>query len=352
MTSILTVSEFLKQQKRGAKMSRKYIVASKKLSVSLFAIFLASVASQHGVATADNYPSRPITIVVPFSPGGSTDIQARLVAKGLSERVGQPVIVENRPGAGGSIGAKAVAGAGADGYTLLFASTSSLVSEPVLRSGGNIDVLKDFASVTQITDMPFAFVVSSKSRHTTLASIIEEGKKQPSALTYASWGSGSAGHLLGEMFKQTTKTDSLHVPYKGEALGIADMIGGQITMMFFTPFNMSHITNGSVRPLAVTGAKRMAPLPNVPTFVELGYGGISLPMWFGFVAPVKTPVAVIGYLNKEINHSLSSTQFVQAARTMGVTIVGSTPAQFTERIQTDAKLVADLARTANIKMDN
>ena len=333
-------------------MSLKYNVASKKLSVSLFALFLTSVASQHGVATADNYPSRPITIVVPFSPGGSTDIQARLVAKGLSERVGQPVIVENRPGAGGSIGAKAVAGAGADGYTLLFASTSSLVSEPVLRSGGNIDVLKDFASVTQITDMPFAFVVSSKSRHTTLASIIEEGKKQPSALTYASWGSGSAGHLLGEMFKQTTKTDSLHVPYKGEALGIADMIGGQITMMFFTPFNMSHITNGSVRPLAVTGAKRMAPLPNVPTFVELGYGGISLPMWFGFVAPAKTPVVVISYLNKEINHSLSSTQFVQAARTMGVTIVGSTPAQFTERIQTDAKLVADLARTANIKMDN
>ena len=123
-------------------------------------------------------------------------------------------------------------------------------------------------------------------------------------------------------------------------------------MMFFTPFNMSHITNGNVRPLAVTGANRMSPLPNVPTFIELGYGGISLPMWFGFVTPVKTPTTVINYLNKEINVSLSSTQFVQAAQTMGVTIIGSSPAQFTERIQTDAKLVADLARTANIKMDN
>ena len=333
-------------------MSRTRNMANHKRGICLIAIFWASVATHHSVATADNYPTKPITIVVPFAPGGSTDIQARLVAKGLSERVGQPVIVENRPGAGGSIGAKAVASASADGYTLLFASTSSLVSEPVLRSGGNIDVLKDFAPVTQITDMPFVFVVSSKSRHAALDSIITEGKKQPSALTYASWGSGSAGHLLGEMFKQTTKTDSLHVPYKGEALGIADIIGGQITMMFFTPVNMAHIKSGSVRPLAVTGVKRMSELPNTPTFIELGYDGISLPMWFGFVTPVKTSATVIKYLNKEINHSLSSPQFVQAAKTMGITVVGSSPTQFTERILTDAKLVADLARIANIKTDN
>ena len=305
-----------------------------------------------GVANADNYPSKPITIIVPFSPGGSTDIQARLVAKGLTERVGQPVIVENRPGAGGSIGAKAVSSAGADGYTLLFASTSSLVSEPVLRSGGNIDVLKDFAPITQITDMPFVFVVSSKSRYTALDMLVAEGKKTPSTLTYASWGSGSAGHILGEMFKQATKTESLHVPYKGEALGIADIIGGQVSMMFFTPVNMAHIKSGSVRPLAVTGAKRMEALPEAPTFNELGYADISLPMWFGFVIPVKTPTPIINYLSAEINSSLSTPQFVQAAQSMGVTIVGSNPALFTERIQTDAKLVADLARAANIKMDN
>lgn len=301
---------------------------------------------------ADDYPTKAVTIIVPFPPGGSTDIQARLVAKGLSERMGKPVIVDNRPGAGGSVGAKIAAGSAPDGYTMLFASTSSLVSEPVLRAKGNTDVLRDFAPITQITDMPFLFVVSSSSSAQTLAEMIVQIRKRPDEATYASWGDGSVGHILGEMFKISTKTDALHVPYKGEALGVTDVIGGRVSMMFVTPVNMPHIRGGKLRALAVTGEKRLGVLPDVPTFIESGFKGIDLPMWFGFVIPAKASPEIIARLHKDITSTIESPEFVHAAERLGVTVIGSSPTEFTQRIKTDAALVAELAKRANIKRDN
>ncbi|MCC6535434.1 MAG: tripartite tricarboxylate transporter substrate binding protein [Burkholderiales bacterium] len=296
--------------------------------------------------------AKPLTIIVPFPPGGSTDIQARLVAKGLGERQGRAVIVDNRPGAGGSIGAKVAASAAPDGNTVLFASTSSLVSEPVLRAKDNIDVLRDFAPVTQLTDMPFLFVVAASSRFKSLSEFVTQVRGRPGDATYASWGKGSVGHIIGEMFKLATKTEGLHVPYKGEAQGITDVVGGQVLMMFVTAVNTPHVQAGRLRALAVTGEKRMHVLPNVPTFIELGYKGIDLPMWFGLVIPAKTPAEVIPRLHADVTQVLAMPEFTRAVAPMGVSVVGNSPAEFGQRIRTDAALVANLAKVANLKLDD
>jgi len=303
-------------------------------------------------ASAADTRGKPLTIVVPFPPGGSTDVQARLVAKGYGELHGRTVIVDNRPGAGGSIGAKYAAAAVPDGSTILFASTSSLVSEPVLRAKDNIDVLRDFAPITQITDMPFLFVVAASSRFKSLSEFVTQIRARPNDTTYASWGKGSVGHILGEMFKLSTKTQGLHVPYKGEAPGINDVVGGQVLMMFVTSVHTPHVQGGRLRALAVTGGKRLPVLPDVPTFVEHGYRGIDLPMWFGFVTPVKTPADVIPRMQAEVAQVLATPEFNRAVAPMALNVIGNSPADFTQRIRTDAALVANIAKQTNLKLDD
>jgi len=303
-------------------------------------------------ANAADARAKPLTIVVPFPPGGSTDVQARLVAKGLGELHGRTVIIDNRPGAGGSIGAKYAAAAAPDGSTILFASTSSLVSEPVLRAKDNINVLRDFAPITQITDMPFLFVVAASSRFKNLGDFVTQVRARPGDTTYASWGKGSVGHILGEMFKLSTKTQGLHVPYKGEAPGINDVVGGQVLMMFVTSVHTPHVQGGRLRALAVTGAKRLPVLPEVPTFIESGYKGIDLPMWFGFVTPVKTPSEVIPRMQAEVAQVLATPEFNRAVAPMALNVIGNSPADFTQRIRTDAALVANIAKQANLKLDD
>lgn len=322
------------------------------LAIAAFAA-TASVMLAPSEATAADARAKPLTIVVPFPPGGSTDVQARLVAKGLGELHGRNVIVDNRPGAGGSIGAKFAAAAVPDGSTILFASTSSLVSEPVLRAKDNFDVLRDFAPITQITDMPFLFVVAASSRFKHLNEFVTQIRARPGDVTYASWGKGSVGHILGEMFKLSTKSQGLHVPYKGEALGMNDVIGGQVLMMFVTSVNTPHATKGGrLRALAVTGNKRLAVLPDVPTFLESGYQGIDLPMWFGFVTPVKTPAEVIPRLQTEVAQVLATPEFTRAVAPMGLNVIGGSPADFANRIRTDAALVAKIAKQADLKLDD
>lgn len=321
-------------------------------ALAALAAAVSSIVDPADAAAADAR-TKPLTIVVPFPPGGSTDVQARLVAKGLGELHGRTVIVDNRPGAGGSIGARYAAAAVPDGSTILFASTSSLVSEPVLRAKDNFDVLRDFAPITQITDMPFLFVVAASSRFKNLNEFVTQIRARPGDTTYASWGKGSVGHILGEMFKLSTKTQGLHVPYKGEALGLNDVIGGQVLMMFVTSVHTPHATKGGrLRALAVTGNKRLPVLPDVPTFVESGYRGIDLPMWFGFVAPVKTPADVIPRLQTEVAQVLATPEFNRAVAPMGLTVIGGSPADFTQRIRTDAALVAKIAKQADLKLDD
>src|SRR4051812_48568407 len=221
-----------------------------------------------------DYPTKPITIIVPFPPGGSNDLQARLIAKGLSERLGKPVVVDNRPGAGGRIGAGIAAGAAPDGHTLFFASTATLVIEPALHAGGGFDAQRDFSPITIITEMPMVLVASPSLPVKSVAELIALARQRPGELTYASAGPGTTLHLAGETFKASNKLDMVHVPYKGEAMASMDVIGGQVSMMFITPVAaLSNIRAGKLHALAVTGQRRIPALPDMQTLSEIGQDG-------------------------------------------------------------------------------
>lgn len=299
--------------------------------------------------SAQEYPSRPITLVVPFPPGGSTDVQARLVAKGLGERLGKPVVVDNKAGAAGAIGTRYVAGAEPDGYTLLFASISSLVTEPVLNEKAGFDPLRDFAPVSIVTDMPFLLVVDCNRGPKTVKDLLAQARAKPGTLNYSSWGYGSAGNLLAEMFKLNTKLSVTHIPYKGEAPAVMGLMGGDVQMMFVTPVNMPHITAKKICPLAVTGTSRLPVLPEVPTFEELGIKGMEFQIWFGVVAPAKTPPAVVEKLQREVAAVASAAEFGRSTASLGVTNVGSNAEVFSRRIRSDQALISNLAKNARIK---
>ncbi len=300
--------------------------------------------------SAQDYPSRTISLVVPFPPGGSTDVQARLVAKGLQERLGQTVVVENKPGAAGSIGARYVAGAAADGYTLLFASTSSLVAEPTLNEKAGFDPVRDFEPVSIVTDLPWILVTGCKDDSPkTVAQLVQQAKAKPGALNYSTWGYGSAPNLLGEMFKLATQTHVTHIPYRGEAPAITGLIGGEVHMMFVTSVNMPHIQSKRICPLAVTGQERMSILPDVPTFTEAGIKNMDFKVWFGIVVPAKTPAAVIQRLQRETQAVTAAAEFTSTATKLGVTGVGSDAAFFTQRIRADQALITDLSKNARIR---
>jgi len=299
----------------------------------------------------DEYPDRPITLVVPFSPGGSTDVQGRLVAKGLADKLGKPVIVENRAGAAGAIGTKFVAQSKADGYTLLFASISSLVTEPVLNDKIEVgfDPLRDFTPVSIVTDMPFLLVVDCNKGAKSVKDLVAEVKANPGKFHYSSWGYGSVGNLLAEMFKLSTSTDIQHVPYKGEINALTGLLAGEVEMMFVTSVNMPQINAKRICPLAVTGTSRLPILPEIPTFDELGVKGMELQIWFGVVAPAKTPAGVADKLQKGITETIKTQEFIKAAGNLGVTVVGSSSAAFGDRIRADQQNITALSKKVKIK---
>jgi tripartite-type tricarboxylate transporter receptor subunit TctC len=299
-------------------------------------------------ASALDYPAKPVTLIVPFSPGGSTDVQARLVAKHLTERLGQSVVVDNKPGAASAIGTKLAASAEADGHTLLFASISQ-VTEPIVNDKAGFDLLRDFAPVSIVTDMPFLLVVECGKGAKSAGELIEQARAKPGALNYSSWGYGSVGNLLAEMFKSVTKLDIAHIPYKGEAPAVVGLMSGEVSMMFVTPVNMPHITAKKICPLAVTGATRLAKLPEVPTFDELGIKGMNLQIWFGVMAPAKTPDEVVDKLQREVKAVAADPQFVGALDSLGVSAVGSSAADFGRRIRADQALIRDLSANAKLK---
>jgi tripartite-type tricarboxylate transporter receptor subunit TctC len=303
-------------------------------------------------ALAADYPAKPITIIVPYPPGGSSDIQVRLVAKGLAERLGQPVLVDNRPGAGGRIGVSLAARAVPDGYTLLYASLSPFAIEPVVRSNVGYDPQGDFVPISMLVEMPFLLVVSSSLPAKTLPELIALGRQQPDSLSYASWGAGSAGHLLGEMLKRSAQIEAVHVPYKGEAPALLEILGGRVSMMFVTTVAaMPHIQSGKLRPLAVTGAARLAMLPAVPTMAESGFGGIDLQLWSSIVAPAKSPPDIVVRLEKEIGAVLRSPEFIRFAQSQGAVPSPSSGKKVTQRIQTDSDAVRRLVTAAKLKID-
>jgi tripartite-type tricarboxylate transporter receptor subunit TctC len=303
-------------------------------------------------AIALDYPTRTVTIIVPFPAGGGTDVQARLIAKGLAEQLGKPVVVDNRPGAGGRIGTMLAARAAPDGHTLLLGSITTLVVEPALRRDVGYDVARDFEAITVATTSPGVLVVNPALAVRSVADLVTLARKRPRELTYASPGPGSTAHLFTEAFKHSTQIDILHVPYRGEGPAIIDVMGGQISLIFSSvPAAISQLKAGKLRALGVTGTRRMPFLPDVPTLKESGVSGMELQAWWGFVAPAKTPPEIIARLNRELVTVLTSAQIAAALERQGAVVAATPPEGLAAQVQSQTQFISALVRTINFRLE-
>jgi tripartite-type tricarboxylate transporter receptor subunit TctC len=322
------------------------------LSRATILLVITSVCLVASVDAAD-YPNRPITLIVPFSPGGSADILARIVAKGLTERLGKAVVVDNRPGAGGLIGTGIAARAIPDGHTLLFAGSTTLVVEPALRSNVGYDSQHDFASITVIAETPLVLVASPSLKVKNLSELLALARQKPGQLTYASFGIGSSAHLAGEMLKVLGQVDLLHVPYKGGAPALTDVVGGQVSTGFVTALAaMANIRAGRVDALAVASSKRLPALPNVPTIAESGVSGFGLETWTAVLAQTKTAREVIARWSKETVAVLRSPEVSRSIEDQGAIVVASGPGEVTRRMQSDIAAISRLLKSVNIKAED
>jgi tripartite-type tricarboxylate transporter receptor subunit TctC len=315
------------------------------------AALLAAAVLMPLAAAAQEYPSKPIHVVVPFPPGGAVDTVARIVGQALSERVKQPVIVDNKPGASSNIGMEFVARAPADGYTLLMAS-NGIATNNALFPDLAFDGRRDFVPVARVGYAPLVFVVPANSPDKTLAALIADAKANPGKLTYGTAGNGSSGHLAGELFKTAAGIDVLHVPYKGGAPAITDLLGERISFMPINPIEvMGHVKAQKLRALAVASDARVPYLPDVPTTKEAGLPGFEAVVWWGMVAPAKTPSAVVARLNDEINKSLRDPAVAKKLEDAGVVIVQQTPEQFGQFIGAQTELWSRVVKAAGIRPD-
>ena len=302
-----------------------------------------------GKSNAQTYPAKPVKIVVPSAPGGGTDIIGRLLAKAFTSAFGQSFYVENKPGAGNLIGIEAVAHAPADGYTLLFVP-SPLVLNPILYKKVNYDPIKDFAPISLAATAPNIFVIHPSVKANNLRDWIALGKKDASALNYASAGVGTSPHMSMELFNYMAGIQALHVPYKGTSPAVTDLLGGQVNGMFSNALTvMPHIQSGKVRPLAVSGIKRLDILPDVPTVMEAGVPNYVSLQWYGLVAPAGTPPAIIQTLNAEMVKALQSKEIREKLASEGAEPVGSSPLEFANLIKSDYQKWAGVAKRAGIE---
>jgi tripartite-type tricarboxylate transporter receptor subunit TctC len=296
----------------------------KKLVTTLFFAFAASAVC------AQAWPARPVTLVVPFPPGGSTDAIARAIGPSLNKSFGQSFIVDNKAGATGTIGAAAVKRAAPDGYTFLVTSLGPLVIAPHLIKGMQYDALKDFDLITVAVQAPNVLVVPANSPHKSLADVIAYEKAQPGKMTFASSGNGSSDHLTAELFWLESGTTGIHVPYKGGGPAITDLLGGQVDASFQNVNAvLQHIRTGKLRALAVTGAKRSPVLPDVPTMTEAGVANVDVYSWQGIVGPKGLPADVRDKFHGAVVAALNDPQVKQQLTGLGLEVVGNTPAQFT-----------------------
>ena len=302
-------------------------------------------------AWAQTWPSRSVSIIVPFPAGGTTDVLARALGQELSKTLGQPVVVENKPGAGATLGADYVAKAKADGYTLLMGAVHHTIATSVYRKLG-YDFEKDFAPITTVALVPNVLVVNPQVPAKTVQELLAQAKAQPGKLTYGSNGTGTGQHLIGAQFEGMGGVQLLHVPYKGSGPLTTDLLGGQVSMMFdtVTPV-LPHIKAGKLRALAVTTAKRSSTLPNVPTLQESGFAGFDIGTWFGVLAPARTPADVVARLNTEMVKVIQSPDFQKRMQDIGANPVGNTPAQMAEQIAADTARFARLVKEAKVSLD-
>ena len=314
-------------------------------------IALALVLGANPVVAQD-YPSKPVRIIVPTAPGGFADIVARQFAQKFGDKIKQPVVVENKTGAGGVIAADSVAKSAPDGYTLYlgFHATNSIL--PSLDPKLPYDPAKDFAPVIHIANLPNVLVVNAKVEARSVSELVELARAKPGGLSYASQGIGSSGHIAGEQFRLLTKTNIVHVPYKGAAPALQDLRAGHVAMMFdIVPFALQHIKEGSVRGLAVAAPKRLPVLPDIPTMAEVGYPDVQGGAWFALFAPAKTPPEIIDLLNREGREAFNSPDVREQLEPRGVTLVLGSPQDLGRHVAADAERWAKVIREAGIKLE-
>jgi len=319
--------------------------------ISLRAALLAALTFMAAGATlALDYPSRPVTIIVPFPAGGPLDVEARLIAKSLAPRLGQPVVVDNRPGAAGGIGTRLAARAAPDGHTLLLGA-KYLVLEPALRGNVGWDPERDFAPVTLISQTPFLLVVPATLAVKNISELIEYAREHPGRLTFGSAGLGTGPHLLGEILKASAHVDLVHVPYKGSAPAVVDLVGGQISMAFVgTTAGVPLVRSGKLRALVVTAPHRLDVLPDVPTVAQAGLAGLEFEAWLGMLVPAKTPEEIVTRLNAEIVAIVKSAEFTRAIESTGGAVIPGSPQEFAQRMRTDAASIAAFLKASNLKI--
>ena len=314
-------------------------------SLSLLAAALPAVT-----AAADDYPSRPIRFIVPFPPGGGTDIYARIIGPKLAEGLRQQVVVDNRAGAAGALGAELAARAPADGYTIWIGQTSNLAIVPALRTRNTYDPIRDFSPITLISKAPSVFVVNADSPLKSIKDLVAAARSGPAGkLTYATAGIGSSAHIAGELLKQVTGIDATHVPYKGASPAMIDLRGGRLTYMGTSLASASQfVREGKIRAIATTGAKRAYLMPDVPTVAEQGYPGFESISFLGMLAPAKTPRTIIDRLNREIVSLLKSPEVQKMVQFEGGEIFAGTPEDFAAFLKSELPKWAQVIKKAGI----
>ena len=319
---------------------------------ALFALLLALPALTAPSAMAQQYPSKPIVLVVPFAPGGTSELISRLVAQKLTERLGQQVVVENRPGAAGNIAMEQVARAAPDGYTLILGHIGTLAVNPAMFPKLPYDAIKDFAPVSLIAAVPNIVTVNPAVPAKTLKEFLDLARAKPGSINYGSAGNGSAGHLAMEYLKRIAKADMVHVPYKGTGPMLTDLLAGQ-TQATFTGSSplIPHIKSGKLRALAVGSAVRIPSLPEVPTVAESGFAGFETAQWYGIIAPAKTPPAIIQKLSVEIAQVMKQPDVIARLSGDGTVMIGSTPNEFAAYISKEMKRWGEVVHGANIKAE-
>lgn len=320
-------------------------------------LFAALAAALLVLAIAPNvsaqpYPAKPIRVIVPFPAGGNADILARILGQKMTESWGQPIIVDNRAGAAGIIGAQAAAKAPPDGYTLFMGTTGTQTTNPAVYAKLPYDPLRDFAPVSNFAGSPYVLVVHPSLPVKSPGELIAFAKARPGALHYASFGAGSSAHLTGEMLRSMAKIDIVHVPYKGGPPALADLVGGHIEMMFnLLPGILPHVKAGKLRALAVAAEKRAPAIPAIPTFAESGMPDLRSDSWYGILVPAGTPKDIISKLNAEMQRVLAMPDVKERLATEGAEAMGNTPEQFADQIRKDLARYAKVAAAAGVKIE-
>lgn len=331
---------------RFGSLRRAMLLAAGSLAVGCVVAQTAST----GAALA--YPSKPIRIIVPFPPGGGNDVIARIVGQKLSERLGQPVIIDNKGGGNGVIGLNALAQAAPDGYTLGVGAAGPMAVNPSLYENLSYDPLRDFVPITNMVNFPLLLVAHPSLKAKNMTELIALAKAQPGKIFYASPGSGNSGHLAGELFNSLARVQTTHVPYRGQGPAVTDLLAGQVQLLYSSiPSVIGYVKDGKLNALAVGSARRVGSLPAVPTIAESGVPGYEAYSWVGMIAPANTPKEIVVRLHREIADILKLKEVEERLNQQGAIPVGDTPEQFGAYISAEMKKWGAVVKSANIKAD-